>query len=120
MDGSSDILSLLDSADPETLKLMLQALNAPETIGMGQQMMGAPAPEGRTVGHAYVASSPMEHAGALAQRLAGREQIGMGQQQRGAGIQAYINALRGKPKQYDPALGAMAGAQFANEYGSGD
>ena len=92
-----DMLSLLDNADPETLNMMLQALRGPESMGMGQQMMGTPQPEGRNVGHTYVASSPLEHLSSAVQRVMGAGMMNQGQNQRGAGIQAYINALRARP-----------------------
>lgn len=89
-----DMLSLLDNADPQTLQLMLQALNSGETMGMGQSLTQTPTPEGRNVGHTYVASSPLEHLSAALQRGVGYGLVGRGQQQRGTGIQAYIDALR--------------------------
>lgn len=97
-----DMLSLLDNADPETLAMMLKALNAPEMMGMGQGMMQTPGAEGRNVGHTYVAASPWEHLGNAAQRGLGAYMMGQGQQQRGSGIQAFINALRAKPPQPSP------------------
>lgn len=115
-----DLMSLLDQADPETLQMMLKALGAPETMGVGHELLGTPGAEGRNVGHTYVASSPLEHLGVAAQRGLGAYMMGRGQQQRGAGIRAYIEALRGRRGlQPDPYAG-VAGAQYANESGSGD
>ena len=114
-----DLYELLQNADPDTVKQMIAALSSGEQIGMGQHLMQTPGAQGREVGRTYVASSPLEHAGVLAQRMAGSQMMGQGQQARGTGIQAYIDALRGKPKA-PPQLGdnPMAAAQFANPYGS--
>ncbi len=113
-----DMLSLLDSADPETLRMMLQALNSGETMGMGQQMFQTPGAEGRNVGHTYVAASPIEHMGNALQRVMGARMIQQGQGQRGGGIEAYINALRGRQPQFDPARAAsLSGFDDPLNYG---
>lgn len=94
-----DLYSLLDQADPQTLQLMLQALNSGETMGMGAGLMQTPGAEGRNVGRTYVASSPLEHLASASSRGLGAYMMNKGQQQRGAGIQAFINALRQPPQQ---------------------
>jgi hypothetical protein len=118
-----DMLSLLDNADPETLRLMLQAVSGNELGGVGHEFMGAQQPEGRNVGHTYVASSPLEHAAAAAKNMLGAYMMRTGQGQRGTGIEAYIRALRSGRSQINPlqpGYDAMAGAQYASPYGSGD
>ncbi len=86
-------LDILGQVDPQTLELMLQALSAPETMGMGGQMMGAERPQGREVGRTYVASSPLEHMAAALQRAMGGAMIGRGQEQRKKGLGAFIRSL---------------------------
>ena len=113
-----DLYALLDQADPETLNLMLQALSSGETMGVGHGLMSTPQPEGRNVGHTYVASSPLEHMSAAANRGLGSLMMQGGQGQRATGIQAYIDALRGKQPQFDPQMeAAYSGFNDPNNYG---
>jgi hypothetical protein len=74
----------------EELQMMVALGAIPEEQAMlmaqreqGEGMMSAPTPQGRQVGQAYVASSPLEHMGAALQRALGARQ--MRQAERGYG-----------------------------------
>jgi hypothetical protein len=95
----------------------------------GAAMMQTPMAEGRNVGHTYVASSPLEHLSVGLQRAMGARQQDealrqyqetLGQQT--AGRSAYADALRRlmMGQQGPDPYADMAGAQFGNQYGSGD
>lgn len=111
--ADNDLYSLIQSADPETLKMLIAAGLVPEqlgvqkqALGMGQDIMqGAQQPQGQSVGpyHQYVASSPLEHLAAAVRQVQGQRmaQGAMGQEgsligQQGAGRLAYLKMLAGQ------------------------
>lgn len=114
----TDLYELLQNADPETLQRMFDALNSGEQMGLGHEMLQTPGAPGMRAGGTYVAASPLEHIATALSRIQGARMIDQGQKARSTGLQAYIDALRTKPK-VDPYMNDdVARAQFANEYGS--
>lgn len=119
-----DLFSVLQQADPKTLQMMVEAglfdeRSKPldQQMGIGRGLMETPSAQGRTVGNAYVASSPLEHlSNAIRQmagaRMSGKAMGGMGElaDKRGAGRLAYLNLIAQRMgQQASPADGALPG-----------
>ncbi len=108
--ADNDLYDLISQADPSVLQLLIDAGLVPSRMGiegekmsMGQGMMNTPTPQGRDVGHTYVASSPLEHLSAAIRQGVGAKMAGgamQGQQdltgQQGAGRLAYLRLLAGQ------------------------
>ena len=103
---------------PEDLDALIAMMSGGETFGVGHEMFNSPMPEGRNVGRTYVAASPFEHLAAGVNRGLGAYQMAQGQQARSAGIEAYINALRGRQPQPDMGqYGFLRGFDDPNNFG---
>lgn len=102
-----DLYELLRYADPDTRQAMIDAGLVPQRMGVERQMadmgMGlaqTPTPEGRNVGHTYVASSPLEHLASAVRQGVGAKMSADSMKhqghlidQQGAGRLAYLDLL---------------------------
>jgi len=134
-------------SDPETAATLAQmGVFADKTKALGQErnlgesMYATPSAQGREVGRTYVASSPLEHIGVAVERTLGARKMNdaMGQQNAlisgdanarqklAAAMAAAMRRSRAAASPISTNIGPtpgdldVAGAQYANEYGSGD
>jgi len=107
----NDLYDLLQTADPDTIKAMLESglvddrLGiANKQMGMGESLYGMPSTaQGTNLGYTYIAASPLSHLANAIRQYKGMKMMQQGQHQmqalpgqRESGREAYLRLLAGQ------------------------